>query len=158
MALLFPFIRPDELASLLGAKVVGRIDGLNAYRLRFEDELIAIANQGEFDEFDLGEFFSATGTGAGATFKHKNYVQKWLDIIRQISPEVRKIGVLYNPHVGPFGKLYAQAVTEAGAAIRADPALAPLRPALTTSPTAMECEESREILPGCRELPAAAAT
>ncbi|MGB8022241.1 MAG: GIY-YIG nuclease family protein [Candidatus Nanopelagicales bacterium] len=46
------------------------------------DELIAIANQGEFDEFDLGEFFSATGTGAAATFKHKNEVQKWLDIIR----------------------------------------------------------------------------
>ncbi len=46
------------------------------------DELIAIANQGEFDEFDLGEFFAATGTGAAATFTHKNEVQKWLDIIR----------------------------------------------------------------------------
>ena len=46
------------------------------------DELIAIAKQGEFDEFDLGEFFSATGTGAAAVFKHKNDVQKWLDIIR----------------------------------------------------------------------------
>lgn len=46
------------------------------------DELIAIAKQGEFDEFDLGEFFSATGTGPAATFKHKNEVQKWLDIIR----------------------------------------------------------------------------
>jgi hypothetical protein len=46
------------------------------------DELIAIANQGEFDEFDLGEFFAATGTGTSATFKHKNEVQKWLDIIR----------------------------------------------------------------------------
>src|SRR5680860_132294 len=46
------------------------------------DELVAIASQGEFDEFDLGEFFSATGTGASATFKHKNDVQKWLDIIR----------------------------------------------------------------------------
>ena len=46
------------------------------------DELIAIANQGEFDEFDLGEFFAATGTGSAATFTHKNEVQKWLDIIR----------------------------------------------------------------------------
>ena len=46
------------------------------------DELIAIAKQGELDEFDLGEFFSATGTGAAAVFKHKNDVQKWLDIIR----------------------------------------------------------------------------
>ena len=46
------------------------------------DELIAIAKQGEFDEFDLGEFFSATGRGEAAEFKYKNDVQKWLDIIR----------------------------------------------------------------------------
>ena len=38
---------------------------------------------------------------------------KWLDIIRQISPGVRRVGVLYNPQVGPFGKLYAQAISEA---------------------------------------------
>jgi len=37
---------------------------------------IAIASQGEFDEFDLNEFFAATGTGETATFKHKNDVQK----------------------------------------------------------------------------------
>jgi hypothetical protein len=46
------------------------------------DELLAIASAGEFDEFDLNEFFSASGTGKGAQFKHKSYVQKWLDIIR----------------------------------------------------------------------------
>jgi hypothetical protein len=46
------------------------------------DELITIAKQGEFDEFDLGEFFAATGTGSSASFTHKNDVQKWLDIIR----------------------------------------------------------------------------
>ena len=46
------------------------------------DELIAIANQGEFDEFDLNAFFDASGRGAAAQFKHKSDVQKWLDIIR----------------------------------------------------------------------------
>jgi hypothetical protein len=46
------------------------------------EELIAIAKQGEFDEFDLNAFFEATGTGKSATFKHKTDVQKWLDIIR----------------------------------------------------------------------------
>ena len=46
------------------------------------DELLAIASAGEFDEFDLNEFFAATGTGTSAHFKHKNDVQKWLDIIR----------------------------------------------------------------------------
>jgi hypothetical protein len=46
------------------------------------DELLAIASGGEFDEFDLNEFFAATGSGNGAQFKHKSEVQKWLDIIR----------------------------------------------------------------------------
>lgn len=46
------------------------------------DELIAIASQGEFDEFDLNEFFAATGSGKAAEFKYKSDVQKWLDIIR----------------------------------------------------------------------------
>ncbi|HOA61219.1 MAG: GIY-YIG nuclease family protein [Verrucomicrobia bacterium] len=46
------------------------------------DELVSIASTGEFDEFDLNEFFHATGTGVLAQFKHKGDVQKWLDIIR----------------------------------------------------------------------------
>ena len=46
------------------------------------DEIVAIAQQGEFDEFDLNAFFEATGTGKKAVFKYKDDVQKWLDIIR----------------------------------------------------------------------------
>jgi len=46
------------------------------------DEIVAIARQGEFDEFDLNAFFEASGIGKKATFKHKDDVQKWLDIIR----------------------------------------------------------------------------
>lgn len=46
------------------------------------DELLAIASGGEFDEFDLNEFFAATGVGKTAKFQHKSDVQKWLDIIR----------------------------------------------------------------------------
>lgn len=46
------------------------------------DELLAIASGGEFDEFDLNAFFEAEGEGPLATFKHKDDVQKWLDIIR----------------------------------------------------------------------------
>jgi len=55
---------------------------MRLFTYQMPDELIAIAKQGEFDEFDLNEFFAATGTGSAATFKHKNDVQKWLDIIR----------------------------------------------------------------------------
>ena len=46
------------------------------------EELLAIASGGEFDEFDLNEFFAATGKDTKAQFRHKNDVQKWLDIIR----------------------------------------------------------------------------
>ncbi len=46
------------------------------------DELLAIARDGEFDEFDLNTFFEATGTGPEARFRHQDEVQKWLDIIR----------------------------------------------------------------------------
>lgn len=46
------------------------------------DELLAVASGGEFDEFDLNAFFEASGTRGAAQFKHKNDVQKWLDIIR----------------------------------------------------------------------------
>jgi hypothetical protein len=46
------------------------------------EELVAIASGGEFDEFDLNAFFEASGQGKKAQFKHKNDVQKWLDILR----------------------------------------------------------------------------
>lgn len=41
-----------------------------------------ISAKGEFDEFDLNEFFNAVGNGDKAIFKHKTEVQKWLDLIR----------------------------------------------------------------------------
>ncbi len=59
--------------------------GLPQMRLltyQMPEELVAIASAGEFDEFDLNEFFDATGTGKSAQFKHKSDVQKWLEIIR----------------------------------------------------------------------------
>ena len=49
---------------------------------RIPDSIRQIAMQGEFDEFDLNVFFSATGKGAEAKFKYENEVQKWLDLIR----------------------------------------------------------------------------
>ena len=60
----------------------GALPQMRLLTYQMPDELLAIASAGEFDEFDLNEFFSATGTGRGAQFKHKDDVQKWLDIIR----------------------------------------------------------------------------
>ncbi len=41
-----------------------------------------VALKGEFNEFDLNEFFKAEGNGKKAQFKYENEVQKWLDFIR----------------------------------------------------------------------------
>jgi len=60
----------------------GALPEMRLFTYQMPDELIAVANQGEFDEFDLNAFFEATGTGASAEFKYKDDVQKWLDIIR----------------------------------------------------------------------------
>ncbi len=60
----------------------GALPQMRLLTYQMPDELVAIASAGEFDEFDLNAFFAATGTGEAATFKHKNDVQKWLDIIR----------------------------------------------------------------------------
>ena len=49
---------------------------------RIPESIRQIAVQGEYDEFDLNVFFSATGKGEDAHFVYEIYVQKWLDLIR----------------------------------------------------------------------------
>ena len=60
----------------------GALPQMRLLTYQMPDELLAIANGGEFDEFDLNAFFEASGTDKEAKFKHKSDVQKWLDIIR----------------------------------------------------------------------------
>ena len=60
----------------------GALPQMRLLTYQMPDELLAVASAGEFYEFDLNEFFAATGTGDAAAFKHKTDVQKWLDIIR----------------------------------------------------------------------------
>lgn len=46
------------------------------------DSIREIAMEGQFNEFDLNVFFSASGTGDKAKFIYQDEVQKWLDLIR----------------------------------------------------------------------------
>jgi hypothetical protein len=46
------------------------------------DSIREVALKGEFNEFDLNEFFKAQDEDALAKFKYENEVQKWLDLIR----------------------------------------------------------------------------
>lgn len=68
--------RPDE------RNPYGPLPQMRLLTYQMPDELLAIASGGEFDEFDLNEFFKANGTGVLAQFAHKDEVQKWLTIIR----------------------------------------------------------------------------
>lgn len=45
-------------------------------------EITRVAEEGEFDEFDLNSFFEAEGEDDTAMFKHHDEVQKWLDMLR----------------------------------------------------------------------------
>ena len=60
----------------------GALPQMRLLTYQMPDELLSIASGGEFDEFDLNEFFAAKGTDVLATFEHKDEVQKWLNIIR----------------------------------------------------------------------------
>lgn len=53
---------------------------LMTYRL--PDDIRQVAEGGEFNEFDLNEFFRAVGDGEDARFEHEDEVQKWLNLIR----------------------------------------------------------------------------
>lgn len=46
------------------------------------DDIRQVAEEGEFNEFDLNEFFLADGEREEAKFEHEDEVQKWLDLIR----------------------------------------------------------------------------
>ncbi|MCX6115037.1 MAG: GIY-YIG nuclease family protein [Proteobacteria bacterium] len=46
------------------------------------DAIREVAMQGEFNQFDLNEFFSAEGEGDDAEYIYEDEVQKWLDLIR----------------------------------------------------------------------------
>ena len=60
------------------------------------DSIREIAKSGEFDQFDLGSFFKASGDKENAEFEYKDEVQKWLNIIRGASAET----TLDNPRMG----------------------------------------------------------
>jgi hypothetical protein len=60
----------------------GALPEMRMFTYQMPDQLIAVASQGEFDEFDLSVFFNATGVAKDAEFTNKTDVQKWLDIVR----------------------------------------------------------------------------
>jgi len=60
----------------------GSLPEMRLLTYQMPDDILSVAVQGEFDEFDLNTFFEATGEGDSAYFVHESDVQKWLDLIR----------------------------------------------------------------------------
>lgn len=60
----------------------GSLPEMRLLTYQMPDDILSVAVQGEFDEFDLNAFFDATGEGESARFVHESDVQKWLDLIR----------------------------------------------------------------------------
>lgn len=60
----------------------GALPEMRLLTYQMPDDILSVAVQGEFDEFDLNTFFEATGEGDTACFVHESDVQKWLDLIR----------------------------------------------------------------------------
>jgi len=60
---------------------------------KMPESVHSVALHGEYDEFDLNEFFAAEGNGPNACFKHESEVQKWLDLIRgKMTSNTLKLG------------------------------------------------------------------
>ena len=65
-----------------GANPYAALPGMKMFTYTLPESIRHVAEQGEFDEFDLNAFFAAEGSGKDARFKNEEYVQKWLDLIR----------------------------------------------------------------------------
>jgi len=80
----------------------GALPEMRLMTYQMPDELVAVARQGEFDEFDLNEFFAATGSRESSAFVHKAEVQKWLDIIRGAYAPTQVDNLKLAGHKPPF--------------------------------------------------------
>ncbi|QGJ72879.1 DEAD/DEAH box helicase family protein [Sinorhizobium meliloti] len=80
----------------------GALPQMRLLTYQIPPEITHIASAGEFDEFDLNAFFAANGTGILAQFKHKDEVQKWLNVIRNSPEAPRSLDSLKTGIVPPW--------------------------------------------------------
>ena len=85
---IFNWTYPDEQKAKAawqpenGSNPYAVLPRMKMFTYTLPESIRTIAEQGEFNEFDLNLFFAAEGKGDKARFKHEEYVQKWLDLIR----------------------------------------------------------------------------
>jgi putative ABC transport system substrate-binding protein len=52
---------------------------------------------------------------------------KWLQLLREIAPQVSRVGFLYNPRTAPYARYYLDTFRSAAAALAAEPIEAPFQ-------------------------------
>lgn len=72
----------ENWPSSLGNNPYASLPQLIMMTYQVPEAIRSIAMQEEFNEFNLNEFFKATGTGADAKFTHQEQVSQWLSLIR----------------------------------------------------------------------------
>ena len=65
----FTTLHPDD------SNPYAALPEMRLFTYQMPDEILAVANMGEFDEFDLNSFFEASNETGEAIFKHKSEVQ-----------------------------------------------------------------------------------
>ena len=73
---------------------------LMAYQM--PNSIQKIAEQGEYDEFNLNTFFKAEGKDESAHFIYEDYVQKWLDLIRGSYIDTEKESITQSVNKPPM--------------------------------------------------------
>jgi putative ABC transport system substrate-binding protein len=66
------------------------------------------------------------GNITGFTAFETQTAGKWLDLLKQIAPQLRRIGVVFNPETSPPSLIYAQMVERAAPSLGVDAAAAPV--------------------------------
>jgi hypothetical protein len=119
-----PGMNIDELAKKLGAKVIGKIDGLNAYRLQFSDEAAADAARAELsNNSDVAEVDSNYSVNPPPTATAVNAPGAALPQLK-VNPPTDKSGRLtvgivdtaIQPLGGDLDKFLVKTFSEAGSA------------------------------------------
>ncbi|MBP6860187.1 MAG: GIY-YIG nuclease family protein [Candidatus Pacebacteria bacterium] len=72
----------EEWDSAKGPNPYASLPRMVMLTYQLPDAIREVAMGGEFNQFDLSQFFAAEGKGKSAKFLYKDEVQKWLDLIR----------------------------------------------------------------------------
>jgi putative ABC transport system substrate-binding protein len=150
-----------ELSKIFAAQLIGLMPDVilaatstNLTMLRQVTSTVPIVFVTVTDPIEQGFVASLTRPGGNIT-GFANYETaiggKWLDLLKEVAPNLARVGVLVNPDTSPQLKFYMQAIETAGSSLGVNATLLPVRAVAEIEP-ALEgiaaAPNSGLILPG----------